>query len=450
MEPCTVGGGSYALCGTLTVPEDPWTGGGRTIDLRVAVIPAEVDEPAGAVVFLAGGPGGAATVGWGSAARIFPEVHADRDIVLVDQRGTGGSNELMAPEPPEGGFTGPDRVEQAQEWVAQVLAELDADPTMYTTEVAVRDLEAVRAALGWELVDLYGGSYGATVAQYYLKRFPDSVRSVVLDGGTLLDVPIMELIAVRSQRVLDMTLDRCAEDPACAEAFPDLDRELGEVLDRLAREPVETDVHDPTTGGPVVVNDQVLADVIHSMLLSADSAAAVPALIHGAWEGGGTGDVAQRAAILSAEGASGQRLIMGWMIRCSEAWARDTVEGVRDAGPSYLAGSQVAGARNLEQSCPLMPEGVVAADDSAPVRSEAPVLLLNGDADPQDPPANVADAPTELPESLVVVVPWMGHTVGHIGCLPDVVAAFLSAGTVDGLDTSCVDAIEPPPFVLSA
>jgi hypothetical protein len=77
------------------------------------------------------------------------------------------------------------------------------------------------------------------------------------------------------------------------------------------------------------------------------------------------------------------------------------------------------------------------------------VLLLNGDADPQDPPENVADAPTELPNSLVVVVPWMGHTVGHIGCLPEVVGAFLSAGTTDGLDISCVSAIEPPPFVLS-
>jgi hypothetical protein len=77
-----------------------------------------------------------------------------------------------------------------------------------------------------------------------------------------------------------------------------------------------------------------------------------------------------------------------------------------------------------------------------------PVLLLNGSEDPQDPPANVADAVTELPNSLEVVAPAQGHTVGHLGCLPQVVAAFIEAGTTEGLDTTCVDELLPPPFDL--
>jgi pimeloyl-ACP methyl ester carboxylesterase len=144
------------------------------------------------------------------------------------------------------------------------------------------------------------------------------------------------------------------------------------------------------------------------------------------------------------------QLAMFWSISCSEAWALNRpAETAALAAGTYLEPVVVEQARSVEFACSLIEPGIVPVGDGEPVRSEVPVLLLNGSEDPQDPPANVADAPTELPNSLVVVAPGQGHTVGHLGCLPEVVSDFIDAGTVIGLDTRCVGSMLPPPFDLS-
>lgn len=99
------------------------------------------------------------------------------------------------------------------------------------------------------------------------------------------------------------------------------------------------------------------------------------------------------------------------------------------------------------ETCRHVPKGIVPANDSEPVRSDTPVLIVLGEADPQDPATNVADAPIELPRSKTVVVPGQSHTVGSRGCMPTIVTAFIQAGTVDGLDVSCAATDVPPtPF----
>ena len=174
MEPCTAFGGVDALCGTLTVPEDPQVTGGRTIDLAVTVLPATGPEGTHApdpIFALHGGPGAAASF----LAPLFAGIPARdrRDIVLVDQRGTGASNGMAC------------TVDDAGEWLLLGLRfemnpagcpEFDADPTLYTTPIAMDDLDRVRAAMGYERVNLWGGSYGARAALVYMRRHPERVR----------------------------------------------------------------------------------------------------------------------------------------------------------------------------------------------------------------------------------------------------------------------------------
>ncbi len=248
-----------AVCGTLEVPEDRSNPSGRTIGLRVAVIPAEAATPEPDAFFaLAGGPGDAGTAFFGWLPGLFADVHAARDIVLVDQRGTGGSNALVLPPMPDTNGVSQAEVDaRLQTWSHDWLASIQADPRQYTSTVAADDLDAVRQALGYELIDLYGTSYGATLAQYYIRQHPDHVRVAVMDGGTPLDVPALERMAANSQAALELLFDRCADDAACDAALPDLSAEWSELLAALATG-VDTGLTDPDSGEPVVATlDQV-------------------------------------------------------------------------------------------------------------------------------------------------------------------------------------------------
>ena len=418
MVRCTVAALDY-WCGVLKVPENRSLAGGRTIDLQVDVFPARSGSGGGTpVFFLAGGPGDATTRSWAGAPTTFAELSRHHDIVLVDQRGTGSSHRLVLPDPLPG--------ETPAEYARRAMSGVDGDPRYYTTAVAMDDLDSVRKALGYGRIDLYGGSYGATAAQYYMRQHGEHVEAAVLDGGTLLDVPILELVAANSQHALDGVLNRCAAAAACRTAFPDPRGEMSTVLARLTRSPVTTSFQDPSTGQPAVMTAEFFASAIHNQLLAASTAATVPWLIHRAYEGN-YGDLASpNASPLEAT------LLMAVVIRCSEAWARYDPEQVRLTGAgSYYLSAQLAAAQGVAAGCPLAPKGFVPAGDALPLRTSLPVLLLNGTEDPQDPPSNVAGAPLEMPHSYSLAVPAQGHTVGHIGCLPSVVAAFFDAKRVD-------------------
>jgi pimeloyl-ACP methyl ester carboxylesterase len=446
MSSCSLQG-TEALCGTLRVPEDPTNPAGRAIDLRVAVIPAVDATPKSDPVFwLSGGPGGAATedFAWTSAA--FSMLHADRDFVLADQRGTGDSHRLVAPTQPDtSGQSDDEAAATIKAWVAATLAQMDGDPRFYTTSVAMDDLDLVRAALGYDKINLYGASYGATAAQYYLRQHEGRVQAVVVDGATLLDVPVFERMAASTQRALDLLFDRCKASVACADAYPDIRAEFTTVLERVTTAPLATGVADPRTSRPVVMDRSTFAGAVHLLLMEAHAAAALPSQIHAAYRGD-FDRLAQAAA--NAMGQDTGQLVMSTVIRCSEAWARYDPDVVARLGQGTFEGElQTEMARSQATACGFIPKAVVPANDAEPVRSDVPVLLLVGEADPQDPPQNVADAAVELPKSVTVVVPGQGHTVGHIGCMPSLVTAFIQAGTVAGLDLRCASSIGIPAFV---
>ncbi len=207
LRPCTLGGAVEARCGTFVVPESRAAANGRTIRLRVAVVPARNGRPSSdALLYLAGGPGGSAIAGAVGMSQLFSTANETRDIVLLDQRGTGASNRLDCPLPKRPLGTDANAI---RAYVKDCLARFDADVREYTTAPAMEDVAEVVRALGYEQVDVYGVSYGATAAQYLLAQHPELVRTAILDGGTLLDVPIFELWARNGERAVRSISNTC-------------------------------------------------------------------------------------------------------------------------------------------------------------------------------------------------------------------------------------------------
>src|SRR5688572_24713674 len=254
LAPCTVAGvdaSANAQCGTLTVPENRTTNRGRTIGLRVVVLPATGrDRAPDPVFFIAGGPGSSIVADAGFLARHPSGLRERRDFVLVDQRGTGGSAALDCPfyGPPDslqsflGHFMPVDAVRRCREMFAA-----ERDLTQYTTTVAAQDLDDVRAALGAERINLSGGSYGTRASQEYMRRFPNRVRSATLFGLVPPSLHMPQHFARDAQRSLDAVIAECAADVACRAAFPNLQDDARRAFDRLRQSPATVTVPHPRT-----------------------------------------------------------------------------------------------------------------------------------------------------------------------------------------------------------
>ena len=245
-----------AQCGTYRVYENRSANSGRQIDLKIAVLPATGDhvEP-DPLFYFAGGPGGAATDVAPCSRQNSATLNETRDIVLIDQRGTGGSNLLMCPKPDK-----PFDVTDAAALSAYAQAcmdNLDADPRWYTTRAYVDDVNEVRQALGYDKINISGGSYGGTVVQVYLQQHPETVRAALINNSTLIDYPIFEHLADSSQRAFDLVMARCEKDEKCHAAFPDPQADLDAAFAQLEKQPVETTVWDPAISQPISVTPAI-------------------------------------------------------------------------------------------------------------------------------------------------------------------------------------------------
>jgi pimeloyl-ACP methyl ester carboxylesterase len=437
LRPCTLRPSVEARCGTFTVPENRGVKGGRTIALRVAVIPArDGGTRRDPIVVLAGGPGGSAVESAFGMLQLFSSVNGARDILLVDQRGTGRSNALECPVPKK---PLPATAAAIRAYVEACLGRFRADPARYTTVPAMEDLAEVIRALGYEKVNVYGGSYGATAAQYLLAQHPELVRTAIFDGGTLLDIPIFERWGPNGERALRSVLARCAATPRCVRAYPRVRREAFEMMAALRKRPVRA------LG--VVIGPAEAAGTLQALTRSPEGAARIPWVAHRAVEG----DWAPLVLSMDEQGAGGAetRRLMYWSIVCNEPWARWSPARTRAASRgTYLAERTTLDAQRVAAVCSVWPKAPQPAWSDARVRSDVPVLLIVGGNDPQDPLANVRGARQAMPASRTVVVPHAGHGALQLGCLPEVAQRFVERGTAVGLDTRCVGRYTPPPFVI--
>lgn len=425
LRACTVAGGQLAArCGTVQVPEDWAEPSGRRLSLRVVVLPARSQQHLPDPLVYLEGWGGAATERAAWVASTFWRLNQTRDIVLVDQRGTGGSRRLTCPG--LGESRPPATLGAAvQRCLASVRSE--GDPRHDTTPAAVDDVDRVRAALGYQTVNLYGGSYGVTTGLAYLQRHGEHVRAAVLDSGSLLDVRLWEQSGLHSQQAFDRLAQRCAADATCARRNrPAAD--LARILARLSGGPASVTVPVPGTSGTTTVKvDDVafLSALIDDYLATPETAVQLPDALRAAAAGDWSPIVRhhlERAGTDDQDGAQLQMLT----IRCGDAWAAmDPVRARALAPSSAFTRVVVAHAAWQNALCAVWPHD---AGASGAVSSAAPVVFLNGTVDPADPPANVAAARATMPHSLVVPAPDIGHGVITRDCVTSEATTFLQLG----------------------
>ncbi len=439
-----------ARCGALAVPEDRSDPSSRQINLNIAVLPAVSRNPQpDPLFFLAGGPGQAAAETYPQLAAAFDLINRKRDIVLVDQRGTGRSNALRCPEPEAIdltiALTDDQRTRYAQDCVRALSGA--ADLRFYTTSVAMADLDAVRAALGYDKINLYGVSYGTRAALTYLQQYPGRVRTVILDGVVPQDWDIGLHFAPDGQRAIDLIFDRCAADPACQAAFPDLRAEFDSMLASVAESPVQLVVDHPVTHEPteVTLTYDLAASTIRLLSYATETAALVPLLVHTAQARGDYGPLATQFLIGNAGLAATMSDGMTNSVICSEDVRFDAQEAALSNAGSYVGGSVTDW---LFAVCAVWPKGDLPAGFKSPVASDVPALLLSGEADPVTPPSNAERVAQTLTGSRQIVVAGQGHNIVFRGCVPRIAADFIERGSAADLDLACVADIRPMPFFI--
>jgi pimeloyl-ACP methyl ester carboxylesterase len=442
LAPCQVAG-MAAKCGRYEVFEDRTAKAGRRLALHLVVLPARAPKPKpDAIVYLAGGPGAAATSEAPLFAAGLAPLLAERDVVLVDLRGTGESNPLGC-DLGLGLLTRP--ISEAAVAACRRQLEPRADLRLYTTGIAMDDLDEVRAALGYPAIDLLAHSYGTFAAQIYLRRHGERVRAAVLEGTVPPEPDAVLSYAEDAERALAAVLAACAAQPACHAAFPRPRDELTAVLRRLER-PVTVLVKRDEGEPPATVEltRDLFAATLRVRLYSARAAARIPRAIHRAFLGDYS-DMAHAAWVIGRASSAG--LSQGLML------AVDCAEGLRSITPAAIVrrsrGTFLGPQPLLRRlaACRAWPRGEPPADLAEPATSHAPTLLISGEIDPVTPPSGAERVRRRLPGSPHLVVRGQSHSIEE-PCTAGIVAAFLAAGELRGLDTSCLAELPPLAFEL--
>jgi len=439
-----------ARCGKFAVPEDPGDPDGRQIELAVAVVPAIATRPKPDPLFLlAGGPGQGAIEGFVPGLGAFAGVHRERDLVMVDQRGTGGSNRLDCAMPDDALESEEIPPDELRKLAQECLSKLPGRPQFYTTSIAVRDLDAVRAALGYERINLFGASYGTRVAQHYARRYPERTRTITIDSVVPPALPLVPLIAIEAQRALQRVFERCAAEVQCNEHFPGIAEQFARVDARLRSGPMNVSLPDPVTGetSRIKVTRNHLVTMTRMLSYSARTASLMPLLIHEAATRGNYGPLAAQALMA---GENLERMIAMGMhnsVMCSEDAPRFAGAADRAAlEKTYIGPALYDGMKAI---CEIWPRGAVDSDFHDPIHSTVPALLLSGEFDPATPPEYGAAAAVGFERHLHLVIPGQGHGQTDLPCVQRLLRDFIDRGTVDGLDGACVGDIKPAPFFLS-
>ena len=442
-----------AKCGSLEVYEDRAARKGREINLNIVVLPATGDkrEP-DPIFYFAGGPGSAATEEAAGAAQVYAKIHEHRDLVFVDQRGTGASNPLNCNlynaddlQSQLGYFFPLDDILKCR-----TQLEPKADLKLYTTTIAMDDIDDARGALGYDRINLIGGSYGTRAALTYLKRHPQHVRTATLQGISPTNQFMPGDFAQQTERALQGVLSECVADQQCNNAFPNIKAEAQSVLAQLIKGPVEVEVQKSGSSERVKVklSRDLAAEAIRYMLYSPVPASRVPLMIHTAAQGNFvplTRAALQFRTNIVATGSNGMYL----SVTCAEdlPWIKPG-EGERMAANTFLGDYRLVQQREV---CALWPRATIESDYSQPVRSDVPVLIVTGEWDPVTPPSNAERTAKTLKNSLNIVVPHGAHGLGGlegIDCIDRIATEFIERGTAKGIDTSCVQSIRRKGFAL--
>lgn len=447
--PCRVEGWPNELrCGQVERPLNPAEPQGRKISVHYVLVPAKSrSKLLDPIVLFAGGPGQSAT-------RLAPKMIAGlsglnnrRDLIFIDQRGTGLTAPLQCPEARDLPIAEAMSSAGQQRQLLRCMTELQqlphGDLRLYTTTVAMQDFDAVRQQLGVQRWNLIGASYGTRAALEYQRQFPQAVRRTLLDGVAPPDQTLPESMSADAQAALDRVFSGCEEDARCAQAYPQLRTRWQQLLQSLPR---EVSLPHPLTGAPerVTLEREALLRAVRLPLYTPAMSAALPAALHAATQGRFEG----LGGLASGLGLSGKdRLFVGmhFSVICAEDGPRLPPEGKATTGRDFGE----TDARLYRAVCAQWPRAEVPAAFYKISAAQSPVLLLSGGADPVTPPRHgqhVADALGA--KALHLVAPNAGHGVMRTACLREPLLRFFNAASDDEALALKADCLERLPRAL--
>lgn len=430
-----------ARCGTIDVPEDARYPKGPRMGLYVVVLPAR-DGPSAhpdPIVFLSGGPGQAATDSVADLGESLADYNRERDIVFIDQRGTGRSAPLncalYSPDRPEASLRDLFPATAVERCVREMDGKVDVSRFSFTH--FSDDLEAVRKALGYGPVNLYALSFGTRAAQHYMRAYPKSVRTAYLGSIVPIAVGTPLAFARAAQAALDRTFEACAADAACAKAYPDLPREFSTVIARLD---AGVSVKIPGSDAMATLSRGRAAEYLRYTLYKTESAATVPWMIHHAYLGDWSPwveGVLDHARNFDQGFSSGLFLTL----TCNEdvAFVREKDVAVASRG-TFLGDYRV---RNQQAACARWPTYQLAPGHRSPLRSDVPTLIVSGDLDPATPVAFATHAAPGFSHRAEVVLRGQGHS-GWSDCADRAYKELVRSGSVKKISSTCPVTPRPP------
>ncbi|MBC7455471.1 MAG: alpha/beta fold hydrolase [Massilia sp.] len=440
---CHLPGAEEALrCIKVSVALDDAAPPAPPLRLHVTVAPAFRESARADPLFvLAGGPGEAGSDVLPLLHNAFRRIRATRDIVFIDQRGTGLSGKLdCASTPAHEAMTEAQLEAEIRACIARMTTRFSA----YGTAHAARDIDTVRVALGYGQINVWGGSYGSRLAQAYARAYPQHLRALMLDGVAAPD-QVIPAGGRDSEAALDALFRQCAFDPPCHNAFPAVRAEFAALVQQVGAGNVSVEIADPRTAEPLklAMSSARFLGTVHSILYSPLDSRRLPFLIHRAAQGRWEPFVARRnvAADFSAEGSNA--LLLYLAVICAEDMPRlDAALRADDA--SALTAPMLA---RLPALCRAMK--VASVPFAAPSMIAAPVLMLSGVLDPVTPPRRAVAAGLHMARAQHLVVANAGHGISQLGCAPRLLREFLDNPTLP-VQAGCLKEIPVPAFQLGS
>lgn len=444
---CEIGGvQGRSFCGFVNVPEDHQNPEGRKISIYVVIVNSLMRPPSSdPVFFLAGGPGEAATNEVRFDSSELAQLRQSRDFIFVDQRGTGKSNPLQCdffgddPQSYLGSLFPIEKVRKCREKLKD-----KADLTKYTTMDFIQDLEDVRNVLGYDRVNLIGGSYGTRAAFVYLRMYPNAIRSAVLSGVSPPTQRAPLSYPKDAQKSLDALFNQCKLDETCKNTFPDPAKDLQSILNRFDKEgTIKTSIKiSENEKKGVELTRSVFAERLRFMLYSNGSRSRVPLLLHQAAQRNFQ-PFTQLAYEFGHETFPGVNFPLLLSVTClEELQFIPPDEANREADGSFYGLGRY---NDQSAACAEWPHREFPKEITNAVEFDGPVLMVSGSVDPVTPPHWSYDALKTLPRGKVIELPGETHYSGP--CVAELATDFIAKGSAD-LSKSCEQKPQTIPFAV--
>lgn len=416
----------------------------ETIKVSATLVPALSRAKETPLLIFTGGPGQAGSDLGPFINAAFHEIRKTRDLVLIDQRGTGKTSAVTCAE-----FFPENATEfSLTKLASDCLQSAESLPIQsFTLESVVADAAHFIRLLGYQKVNIWGGSYGTRSAALFYRRYPELTRALILDGVLPPQTRLFESSPLQAQRALELLISDCMQASDCATAFPNLKTEIEQLLNQFSREERELEFQDPLTGEvtQLTLNSDFIANMIRTALYTPSQAAMIPITVQQA----NRGNFNPLFALFQNSAGAAETMALGatLSILCSDEVPRINPSEATGIGPDTFTNNGYY--RYWSSGCHEWPMAPSSQADFTTLTGEVPVLALSGEHDPITGPELGQELINHLTNGFHIVVKNSGHNVSHLKCMPTIMANYLDHLQPRELDTSCLDNIERPAFVVS-